>query len=199
MTLPALDAVTPWPRRARWPGALHRAVAAVRTVLGPDADGGATGGRGSSRARAEEGAQAPRALVALSGGADSLALAVACAVLTATRAGRPLGPVGAVVVDHGLQDGSAAVAAAAAQVARGLGLDPVTVTPVRVVPAGDGPEAAARTARREALARAAETASADALALVLTAHTADDQAAVSYTHLTLPTLLTCRSRWSPYH
>ena len=23
--------------------------------------------------------------------------------------------------------------------------------------------------------------------------------AVSYTHLTLPTLLTCRSRWSPYH
>ena len=176
MTLPALDAVTPWPRRARWPGALHRAVAAVRTVLGPDGDGGATGGRGSSRARAEEGAQAPRALVALSGGADSLALAVACAVLTATRAGRPLGPVGAVVVDHGLQDGSAAVAAAAAQVARGLCLDPVTVTPVRVVPAGDGPEAAARTARREALARAAEAASADALALVLTAHTADDQA-----------------------
>ena len=23
--------------------------------------------------------------------------------------------------------------------------------------------------------------------------------AVSYTHLTLPTILTCRSRWSPYH
>ena len=23
--------------------------------------------------------------------------------------------------------------------------------------------------------------------------------AVSYTHLTLPTILLCRSRWSPYH
>ena len=27
----------------------------------------------------------------------------------------------------------------------------------------------------------------------------DDYTAVSYTHLTLPTILACRSRWSPYH
>ena len=26
-----------------------------------------------------------------------------------------------------------------------------------------------------------------------------DEGAVSYTHLTLPTILACRSRWSPYH
>ena len=83
--------------------------------------------------------------MALSGGADSLALTVACAVLISTRAGERLGPVGAAVVDHGLQDGSAAVAAAAARTARRLGLSPVTVARVAVAPTGDGPEAAART------------------------------------------------------
>nr|WP_241252761.1 tRNA lysidine(34) synthetase TilS [Micrococcus sp. KRD128] len=124
----------------------------------------------------------PRGLVALSGGADSLALAVACAVLVGTREGPRFGPIGAAVVDHGLQTGSDAVAAAAADVARILGLTPVTVTRVEVARTGGGPEADARRARREALAAAARDAGrGDAVpgagaAVVLTAHTADDQA-----------------------
>lgn len=152
-TLPALAG--PWPPRSRWPEPLHRAVESVRAV------------------RAEHPGPV---LVALSGGADSLALAVACAVLAGTRAGERLGPAGAVVVDHGLQDGSAAVAVAAARTARALGLAPVTVEAVTVTPAGDGPEASARSARRTALARAAEGVGEGTPALVLTAHTADDQA-----------------------
>ena len=43
---------------------------------------------------------------------------MACAVLVGTRDGARLGPIGAAVVDHGLQSGSDAVAAAAADVAR---------------------------------------------------------------------------------
>ncbi|MBI4941012.1 MAG: tRNA(Ile)-lysidine synthetase, partial [Actinobacteria bacterium] len=62
-------------------------------------------------------------LVACSGGADSLALAVATAFV-APRAGRP---AGAVVVDHGWAPGSADVAERAAQQCRRLGLDPVEV------------------------------------------------------------------------
>ena len=147
--LPGLDA---WPPRGRWPESLHRAVAALRAVL-----------------RGHDGA----ALLGLSGGADSCALAVAAAALTGTRAGAGLGPVGAVVVDHGLQADSAEVAAAAAGVARTLGLGPVLVRRVTVADAGEGPEAAARRARREAFAAAAREAGAG---LVLVAHTADDQA-----------------------
>lgn len=146
---PALES---WPPRGRWPEPLHRAVAALRPVLAAH-DGGA--------------------LVGLSGGADSCALAVAAAALRGTRAGAALGPVGAVVVDHGLQAGSADVAEAAARVARTLGLEPVLVRRVAVREAGDGPEAAARRARRGAFADAAREAGAG---LVLTAHTADDQA-----------------------
>src|SRR3954466_12202370 len=85
-------------------------------------------------------------LVGLSGGPDSLALAAAAA-FEAPRAGLR---AGAVIVDHGLQSGSADVAARAAQQATGLGLAPVRVERVSVGaaagPAG-GPEAAARTAR----------------------------------------------------
>ncbi|VWX47511.1 tRNA(Ile)-lysidine synthase [Micrococcus luteus] len=170
-----LPAVGAWPPRTRWPEPLHRAVAAVREALagdGPrraDAVPGRAGGR-------------PRGLVALSGGADSLALAVACAVLVGTRDGARLGPIGAAVVDHGLQSGSDTVAAAAADVARILGLTPVTVTRVEVARTGDGPEADARRARREALAAAARDAGQGGAApgagaaVVLTAHTADDQA-----------------------
>ena len=107
-------------------------------------------------------------LVALSGGADSLALAAATA-FEAPRAGCR---AGAVVVDHGLQPGSAEVAAAAAATARELGLDPVTVRRVEVTGEG-GPEASAREARYAALdAAAAETGA----ALVLLGHTLDDQA-----------------------
>ena len=106
-------------------------------------------------------------VVALSGGADSLALAAA----TAFESSRRGIPAEAVVVDHGLQEGSDAVAAEAAAAAASLGL---TARVVRVeVDAQDGPEAAARRARDEALARAAADIGAD---LVLLGHTLDDQA-----------------------
>ena len=108
-------------------------------------------------------------LVGLSGGADSLALAAATA-FEAPRAGLR---AGAVIVDHGLQTGSAAVAAAAAQQARALGLDPVLVLPVRVPGGADGPEAQARAARYTAFDQARADTGA---AWVLLGHTLDDQA-----------------------
>jgi tRNA(Ile)-lysidine synthase len=108
-------------------------------------------------------------LVACSGGADSLALSAATA-FEAPRAGVR---AGAVVVDHGLQEGSAAVAAGAAAQCRALGLEPVEVVPVSVQAPGRGPEAAARDARYEALAKACSRFGAD---LVLLGHTRDDQA-----------------------
>jgi tRNA(Ile)-lysidine synthase len=107
-------------------------------------------------------------LVALSGGADSLALAAATA-FEAPRAGLR---AGAVIVDHGLQDASAEVAARAAAQARELGLDPVLVRRVEVDGDG-GPEASARTARYAALGAAATETGA---ARVLLGHTLDDQA-----------------------
>ncbi|TPX03350.1 tRNA lysidine(34) synthetase TilS [Schumannella luteola] len=110
----------------------------------------------------------PLVLVALSGGADSLALAAATA-FEAPRAGIR---AGAVVVDHGLQPGSDAVAIRAAEQARELGLEPVVAVTVEVDGPG-GPEAAARDARYAALA---EVARENDAAAVLLAHTLDDQA-----------------------
>ncbi|MEV2275773.1 tRNA lysidine(34) synthetase TilS [Nocardiopsis sp. NPDC049922] len=107
-------------------------------------------------------------LVACSGGADSLALAGAVAF----EAPRMRRRAGAVTVDHGLQEGSAARAEAVAGVLRGLGLDPVTVRTVEVG-GGGGPEAAARRARYTALDAAVAE---HAPAVVLLAHTLDDQA-----------------------
>ncbi|MGO8956069.1 MAG: tRNA lysidine(34) synthetase TilS [Streptosporangiaceae bacterium] len=112
-------------------------------------------------------------LAACSGGADSLALAAALAFEAPKAALR----AGGVVVDHGLQPGSAEVAAKVAAQLAGLGLDPVLTIPVTVGgPSGDwsaGPEAAARQARYAALTRAAEQTGAAAIML---GHTLDDQA-----------------------
>jgi tRNA(Ile)-lysidine synthase len=105
-------------------------------------------------------------LVALSGGPDSLALAAATAFEAAGRAG-------AVVVDHGLQDASAATAERAAEQARALGLSPVRVVRVEITASGEGPEAAARSARYEALDAVAGELGAVA---ILLGHTLDDQA-----------------------
>ncbi|MGM1060951.1 tRNA lysidine(34) synthetase TilS [Saccharothrix sp. Mg75] len=98
-----------------------------------------------------------RVAVAVSGGADSLALAAVTARLTEARA---------VVVDHGLQDGSAEVAERAARTCRDLGLA-AEVRVVEVTGPG-GPEAAARRARYAALR--------PERGLVLLGHTRDDQA-----------------------
>lgn len=94
---------------------------------------------------------------------------LAAAVFELPRAGRRCG---AVVVDHGLQPTSADVAERAAGQARELGADPVEVVPATVGTLG-GPEAAARTARYEALTRSAADSGA---AAVLLGHTRDDQA-----------------------
>ncbi|MEN9965787.1 MAG: hypothetical protein RJA60_784 [Actinomycetota bacterium] len=107
-------------------------------------------------------------LVACSGGPDSLALAAAVA-FEAPRAGIR---AGAVIVEHGIQAVTREVAARTAEVLRGLGLDPVQVVHITVGAEG-GPEAAARTARYEALDEAATALDAKA---VLLGHTLDDQA-----------------------
>ncbi|MBM7479946.1 tRNA lysidine(34) synthetase TilS [Oerskovia jenensis] len=107
-------------------------------------------------------------LVACSGGADSLALAAATAFV-ASRDGLR---AGAVVVDHGLQAGSAEVAAVAAAQCRALGLAPVEVRRADVAGRG-GLEAAARHARYTVLDDVARVAGASA---VLLGHTLDDQA-----------------------
>ncbi|MEM6106376.1 tRNA lysidine(34) synthetase TilS [Mycobacterium sp. 050272] len=97
--------------------------------------------------------------VALSGGPDSLALTAVAAQLR---------PTTALIVDHGLQPESAAVAATAREQAIALGCVEAQVIRVRVGNDG-GPEAAARAARYAAL-------SAYQLGPVLLAHTLDDQA-----------------------
>jgi tRNA(Ile)-lysidine synthase len=101
--------------------------------------------------------------VACSGGADSLALAVA----TRFVAGRRDLVTRAVVVDHGLQEDSEAVAGrTSAQLAR-FDIDS-SITRV-VVSGPGGPEAAARRARYTALREVGT-------GLILLGHTLDDQA-----------------------
>ena len=107
-------------------------------------------------------------LAAVSGGADSLALAAALA----HEAPRLELRAGAVTVDHGLQDGSPERAADVAATCADLGLDPVVVESVAVGRAG-GPEGAAREARYAALNDVATRTGAIA---VLLGHTLDDQA-----------------------
>lgn len=101
--------------------------------------------------------------VALSGGPDSLALTAVAAQLR---------PTTALIVDHGLQTGSAQVAGRARSQAIELGCVDAQVIPVTVGGQGvrGGPEAAARTARYGALERAR------AQRPVLLGHTLDDQA-----------------------
>jgi tRNA(Ile)-lysidine synthase len=105
-------------------------------------------------------ATADRWCVALSGGPDSLALTAVAASLL---------PTTALIVDHGLQPDSAAIAATAQRQAQDLGCLAAQVLCVQVGADG-GPEAAARTARYRALAAARPGGP------VLLAHTLDDQA-----------------------
>lgn len=110
-------------------------------------------------------------LAACSGGADSLSLAAALAFVAPRERLR----AGGVTVDHGLQPGSADRARDVAAALTRLGLDPVECVPISVPRNGKqgGPEAAARTARYDALAAVAERTGA---AAILLGHTLDDQA-----------------------
>jgi tRNA(Ile)-lysidine synthetase-like protein len=120
-----------------------------------------------------------RVVVALSGGADSLAL-LAATVVVCTERGLVCATV---VVDHGLQAESAEIARRAADQARILGCSDVAVVRVQVTSGtgSGGPEAAARTARYAALEHAAAgggptRSGPPPAAAILLGHTRDDQA-----------------------
>lgn len=137
----------------RFPDSLNRARRAVEAVVDP----------------------AGLTLVACSGGADSLALAVAAA-FHHQRSSGPLAQarVGAVVVDHQLHPESEAVTTTALRQLQSLGLEPLISLPAAVDPSsGTGLEAAARTARYAAFERALTRTGASRMLL---AHTQDDQA-----------------------
>ena len=106
-------------------------------------------------------------LVAVSGGADSLALAWAAAFIAPTRGFT----LEAVIIDHGLQNDSAEVAAAAEDTLTKMGV-PATIIRVGVDGSGNV-EDSARTARYQALTTHLQDTEAVA---VLLGHTLDDQA-----------------------
>ena len=108
-------------------------------------------------------------LVACSGGPDSLAL-LSATVFEARKLGvRVIGTT----VDHGLQEGSADLAARVVEQMAALGVDETAAARVEVRGAGEGPEAAARRARYDVLEQMRAHFGA---ALVLLGHTRDDQA-----------------------
>ncbi|ATG52356.1 tRNA lysidine(34) synthetase TilS [Brachybacterium vulturis] len=115
------------------------------------------------------GRTAPRVLVGLSGGADSLAL-LATTVWVASRMGLE---TEAAIVDHGLQEGSAQVSERALVQAQQLGAEARILRVTVDAQASGGLENAARTVRHEALETLREERGALAL---LMAHTLDDQA-----------------------
>lgn len=108
-------------------------------------------------------------VVAVSGGADSLALTDAVVASAAEHGLRVLGAT----VDHALQEGSAAQAARVVEQMAALGVDETVTARVQVHTDGHGVEAAARQARYAVLEEIAERSGAPA---VLLGHTRDDQA-----------------------
>lgn len=154
------DFAQPQTRRAR--GRLDPTVGKARSVVGE-----LLGLKTTGKNRLVE--NPPLILVGCSGGPDSLALAAVCAFFASRGEVR----VGAVVVDHQMQEGSAEVAQATAVQLRELGLDPVVVRTVDLKHDGVGPEAAARAARFGALEETALELGAES---VLLGHTLDDQA-----------------------
>ena len=110
-----------------------------------------------------------RVRVACSGGADSMALALGANWVT-ERTGQALE---AMIVDHGLQPGSAEIATEAAARLAEFGIDSRIVR-VDVNPAGIGMEAGARLARYAALQ--GQWNGGELPDIVLIGHTLDDQA-----------------------
>lgn len=110
-------------------------------------------------------------LVALSGGADSVALLKSAVI--ASRKNKNDFTIGAVIVDHGMQEGSDEVAEQVRRLSESMGI-PTFVRRVRVnLRDEEGLEAAARRARYEALRGALSDAEAEG---VLLGHTLNDQA-----------------------
>ena len=107
-------------------------------------------------------------LIAVSGGADSLALAAACEF----EAKKLKVKIAAAVIDHSLQNNSDKVAAQTAKTLAALGFEEVVVKKITVGKAG-GPEAAARTARYTALETIRQKTKSN---FVVLGHTASDQA-----------------------
>ncbi|HEX5383169.1 MAG TPA: tRNA lysidine(34) synthetase TilS [Propionibacteriaceae bacterium] len=108
-------------------------------------------------------------VTACSGGADSLALAYAARYVASRRDLK----YAAVIIDHGLQQGSADVAARVRDQLDRLGYHDVTITAVQVDrSAAAGLEAAAREARYRVLDTEARSRS----ATLMLGHTLDDQA-----------------------
>lgn len=115
---------------------------------------------------------APRFLIALSGGGDSMALAGLVRRWSQTR-GRGAHPaLASCTVDHALRDGSGLEASQAAAMARAIGLDANLVRREGPRPL-QGLQESARTARHLLLAQAA---AARGMPVVLVAHTREDQA-----------------------
>ena len=114
----------------------------------------------------DEAGAPPALVVGLSGGADSLELALTT-IDVAARAGIP---VITVTVDHGLREGSAEEARRVADLAASLGARAVVETVT--VDGPGGPEGAARDARRAALRAVGVREGAP----ILLGHTMDDQA-----------------------
>ncbi len=136
-------------------GRLSPAVAAVRNAVGEFFD-------------AHSVMSGSLVLVAVSGGADSMALAAATRFVADKRGVR----VAAAIIDHGLQDGSDEVAARTAKRLTELGIADVVIRRVEVGTDG-GPEAAAREARYLGLMDIANELGAT---VILTGHTRNDQA-----------------------
>ncbi len=107
-------------------------------------------------------------LLAVSGGADSLALAAACE-FEAKKLGLK---IAAAVIDHSLQKNSDKVAAQTAKTLAAIGFDEVVFKKIAVGKAG-GPEAAARTARYTALETLRQKTKSN---FVVLGHTSSDQA-----------------------
>lgn len=147
---------------------MKKAVGALRSSL-EDAGLGRQGDRFTRHGSHLPDPDAPLVLVACSGGRDSMALASVAATVSAMLGLR----CGAILIDHGLSEGSDRVSLESAANCRKLGLDPVLVRSVQVRRTSAGLEADAREARYEAIGEEAGRVNASA---VLLAHTMDDQA-----------------------